>query len=229
MENYPEVVTERFDDANFHINYCLKFIKKYMRGNILEVGAGCGSFTRNYLNPEINSITLTEVDDKNILDLKEKFKNNQKIKITKENIYNINQEFDVIIYLHVLEHIKNDEEEIKEATKKLGKNGTLIIMVPAHKKIFSNLDSAVGHFRRYEMDFFHKKFDNLEISSVKYLDSMGYFLYYLNKLVFKKEVYPSKLKIFIWDKIFTPISAVTDFMLRYKFGKCILAVYKKLN
>lgn len=229
MENYPEVVTERFDDANFHINYCLKFIKKYMRGNILEVGAGCGSFTRNYLNPEINSITLTEVDDKNILDLKEKFKNNQKIKITKENIYNINQEFDVIIYLHVLEHIKNDEEEIKEATKKLGKNGTLIIMVPAHKKIFSNLDSAVGHFRRYEMDFFHKKFDNLEISSVKYLDSMGYFLYYLNKLVFKKEVYPSKLKIFIWDKIFTPISAVTDFMLRYKFGKCILAVYKNLN
>ena len=200
-----------------------------MGGNILEVGAGCGSFTRNYLNPEINSITLTEVDDKNILDLKEKFKNNQKIKITKENIYNINQEFDVIIYLHVLEHIKNDEEEIKEATKKLGKNGTLIIMVPAHKKIFSNLDSAVGHFRRYEMDFFHKKFDNLEISSVKYLDSMGYFLYYLNKLVFKKEVYPSKLKIFIWDKIFTPISAVTDFMLRYKFGKCILAVYKKLN
>ena len=102
-------------------------------------------------------------------------------------------------------------------------------MVPAHQKIFSNLDTAVGHFRRYEIDFFHKKFDHLEISSVKFLDSMGYFLYYLNKLVFKKEVYPSKLKIFIWDKIFTPISAVTDFILRYKFGKCILAIYKKLN
>jgi ubiquinone/menaquinone biosynthesis C-methylase UbiE len=229
MENYPEVVTERFDDANFHINYCLKFIKKYMKGSILEVGAGCGSFTRNYINSEVNSITLTEVDDKNISDLKEKFKNNQKIKITKENIYSINQKFDVIIYLHVLEHIKNDEEEIKEATKKLNKDGTLIIMVPAHQKIFSNLDSAVGHFRRYEMDFFHKKFDHLEISSTKFLDSMGYFLYYLNRLFFKKEVYPSKLKIFIWDKLFTPISVIADFILRYKFGKCILAVYKKLN
>ena len=135
----------------------------------------------------------------------------------------------MIIYLHVLEHIKNDEEEIKEAAKKLNKDGTLIIMVPAHQKIFSNLDSAVGHFRRYEMDFFNKKFDHLEISSAKFLDSMGYFLYYLNKIFFKKEVYPSKLKIFIWDKIFTPISAVADFILRYKFGKCILAVYKKLN
>lgn len=229
MKNYPELVTERFNDANFHINYCLKFIKKYMKGNILEIGAGCGSFTRNYINTEINSITLTEVDDKNISDLKKKFKNNQKIKIVKGTIYNINQKFDVIIYLHVLEHIKNDEEEIKKATKKLNIDGTLIIMVPAHQKIFSNLDSAVGHFRRYEIDFFDKKFDQLEISSTKFLDSMGYFLYYLNKIIFKKEVYPSKLKIFIWDKIFTPISVVTDFILRYKFGKCILAVYKKLN
>tara|TARA_Y100001958_G_C20926478_1_gene338581 strand:- start:289 stop:402 length:114 start_codon:yes stop_codon:yes gene_type:complete len=22
MEQYPEIATERFDDANFHINYC---------------------------------------------------------------------------------------------------------------------------------------------------------------------------------------------------------------
>ena len=27
MEKYPEVATERFDKANFHINYCLSFLK----------------------------------------------------------------------------------------------------------------------------------------------------------------------------------------------------------
>ena len=48
MEKYPEVATERFDKANFHINYCLSFFKKFMKGNILEVGAGCGSFTKFY-------------------------------------------------------------------------------------------------------------------------------------------------------------------------------------
>ena len=47
MENYPEIATERFDNANFHIKYCLSIIKKYIKGDILEVGAGCGSFTRN--------------------------------------------------------------------------------------------------------------------------------------------------------------------------------------
>jgi len=229
MNKYPRVATERFDNANFHINYCLKFIQNYLRGDILEVGAGCGSFTKNYLNDNINTITLTELDNKNILDLKKKFKKNSKIKIEKKNINLIKKKFDVIVYFHVLEHIKNDKSEIKEASKRLNKNGFLIIMVPAHQKIYSNLDQAVGHFRRYEANFFKKNFGPLRQLNIKFLDSMGYFLYYLNKNFFKKEIYPSKLKIFIWDKLFTPITIIVDFLLRYKFGKCILTVYKKLG
>ena len=58
MNNYPITATERFDEANFHIKYCLSTLKKYIKGNILEVGAGCGSFTRNYYNDEIKNITL---------------------------------------------------------------------------------------------------------------------------------------------------------------------------
>ena len=34
---YPESITENFDTANFHIRYCLSFIKKYLQGDILEV------------------------------------------------------------------------------------------------------------------------------------------------------------------------------------------------
>ena len=109
MNKYPEEVTERFDNANFHINYCLKFIKKYLKGDVLEVGGGCGSFTKNYINETIDSITVTELDKKNILDLKVKFKNNNKIKIIEKKIDEIDQKFDVIIYLHVLEHINNDK------------------------------------------------------------------------------------------------------------------------
>ena len=229
MKEYPEIVTERFNGANFHINYCLKFINKYLTGSILEVGAGCGSFTKHYLNKKITSITLTELDQTNILNLNKNFDSYTNIKIIKKKINEIDEKFDAIIYLHVLEHIKDDQNEIYEASKRLKNNGILIIMVPAHQKMYSNLDKAVGHFRRYEMEFFKKKFKSLVIYNVKFLDSMGYFLYYLNKFFFKKEVYPSKLKIFIWDKLFTPLSVITDFIFRYKFGKCILAIYKKSN
>ena len=77
MENYPTEATEKFDDAKFHRKYCMSFIKKYIKGNVLEVGAGCGSFTRDYINNDLK-ITLTETDNKNYEDLKKIFneKNN---------------------------------------------------------------------------------------------------------------------------------------------------------
>ena len=180
----------------------------------------------NYKNIARN-ITLTEVDQKNLIRLKEKFKDSNftfSDKITKK----ILKKFDTIMYLNVLEHIKQDNEEIKKAFEKLNQDGYLIILVPAHNKLYSKFDKAVGHYRRYEIEFFKSiKIKNSKLIKLIYLDSLGYFLYYLNKLFFKKEVYPSKLKIFIWDKIFTPISYFLDRILMYKFGKNILYIIKK--
>ncbi len=227
MIKYPEHITEIFDSADFHIKYCLSFFKKYLKGDVLEVGAGCGSFTRHYFNKKIKSLLVTELDKKNHLLLSKKFKNNKMIRVTNNSLFLINKKFDIILYLHVLEHIKNDNLEIKEAIKKLKKKGYLIILVPAHAKIYSNLDKLVGHYRRYELSFFKKNFTLVNLIDLKYLDSMGYILYFLNKFFFKNESTPSKLKIFIWDKFFTPITIIIDFVLRYRFGKCILAVYKK--
>ena len=228
MLKYPEIVTEHFDDATLHINYCLSFIKKYLRGEILEVGGGCGSFTKIYYNKKIKNLTITEVDKKNLNSLIKYFKKYRNISTTSKHINKIDKKFDTIIYLHVLEHIKNDKKEILEATKKLKKNAHLIFIVPAHQKIYSRLDKLVGHHRRYEINFFKKKFKSLKLLDLRFLDSMGYILYYLNKIFFKKEKYPSKLKIFIWDKIFTPLSFIIDFITLYKFGKCIFVIYKKL-
>ena len=228
MEKYPEIVTERFDSANFHIKYCLRFIKRYLKGNILEVGAGCGSFTKNYFDKIDNiNITLTEPDKKNYHDLIKKFQDKKNIEAVDQSIDKINKKFDTIMYLHVLEHIKDDVREIKNAIEKLNPGGMLIIMVPAHQSIYSRLDKEVGHFRRYEKDFFPKKLYSLNRVNFKFLDSMGYLLYFLNKIFYKKEICPSKAKIFIWDKIFMPFTMIIDFLFRYKIGKCILAVYKK--
>ena len=227
MENYPEIATERFDNANFHIKYCLSIIKKYIKGDILEVGAGCGSFTRNYYKKDLRSITLTETDTKNIFDLKKNFKNFDNIEVSDLSVDKIEKKFDSILYFHVLEHIEDDIKEIEDAKKRLKVGGHLIIMVPAHQKIYGNLDKAVGHFRRYERKFFKDNFQDLEKVNLKYLDAIGFILYYLNKIVFKKETFPSNFKIFLWDKIFTPFTIIIDFITNYNFGKCIIATYKK--
>ncbi len=226
MKNYPEKATENFDTATFHIKYCLYFIKKYISGKVLEVGAGCGSFTKNYFDKNYH-LTLTEVDKKNFIDLKEKFKTQGNIKVENSQIGLIKGKFNTIMYLHVLEHIQDDFQELKDAIEKLESNGYLVIMAPAHQNIYGNLDKAVGHYRRYEKDFFKENLLGLHREKFLFLDTIGYWLYYLNKLFFKEEVFPSKFKIFVWDKFCTPVSIICDYLTNYKYGKCILAVYKK--
>ena len=227
MEKYPEAATERFDNANFHIKYCLSIIKKYIAGDVLEVGAGCGSFTRNYYNKKIKNVVLTETDEKNIYTLKNKFRNFKNFEVLNLSVDKIDKKFNSILYFHVLEHIKDDLEEIEKAKSKLNSGGHLVFIVPASKRIYGNLDKAVGHFRRYEKEFFKKDLLDLELLNLKHLDSIGYVLYYLNKIFFSKETFPSNFKIFLWDKFFTPLTVIVDFMINYSFGKCIIAVYKK--
>jgi hypothetical protein len=131
--------------------------------------------------------------------------------------------------MNVLEHIKNDITEINAALSKLNINGYLIILVPAHNELYSKFDKEIGHHRRYKIDFFKKlKLKKCIIEKLQYIDSFGYFLYFFNKIFFKKEIYPSNLKIFIWDKFFTPLTFFLDKILNYKFGKNVLCVIKKI-
>jgi len=229
MKAYPETASERFEKANLWIKYTIFKIRKYLKDDILEVGAGWGSFTKSYMN-NLNSITLTDMDDDNFNILNRNFVNEKKIKVLKSLTKDINQKFNSIIYLNVLEHIEEDKLEIETALEKLNNVGYLVILVPAHQKMYSKLDKAVGHFKRYDIDFFKTNhFKNSKIVKLQFLDTLGYTLYQLNKIFFKNEIYPSNFKIFVWDKIFTPFTIIIDYFTRYKFGKNILCVYQKID
>jgi len=227
MEKYLGKELEIFDKAKIFQKYIFLKIKKYFKDNIFEVGAGLGSFSKEYLN-KFKDIHLSDLDEYNFNELKKKF-SGQGIKISQEKIQDTNLNYNTIVYLNVLEHIEKDVEEINIASSKLNSGGNLIILVPAHQSLYSKFDKAIGHCKRYDIDFFKKiNNPNLKLKKLIYLDMLGYLLYFLNKLFFREEVYPSQNKILIWDTIFIPVTIVLDFLFFYKFGKNILCVYEKV-
>ena len=111
MTEYPHIATERFDNAKIWIKYVINIVKPYIGKNVLEIGAGCGSFTSGYRH-FIKKLTLTETDSKNLKDLRTIFFNNKNVKIVKsDNIKKINGRFDTIVYFNVLEHINQPAEK----------------------------------------------------------------------------------------------------------------------
>ena len=220
---------ENFKLATFWRKYTLSFFKQHLKNKkVAEVGSGVGSFSEIAVE-YCSELNLIEPDKEFAEYLKHKFKNNSKInKIVNGTSKDLeNQKFDAILHLQVLEHIVNDQKEIDDNLNLLNNKGKLLIIVPAFMSLYSNFDKAIGHVKRYEK----KDFNNFELKKSKiikmiYIDSCGYLLYKLFKLIINRDQ-PSKWSIIVWDKIFIPLSKIFDFIFRYKFGKNLIIIIEK--
>lgn len=220
-----------FKDAVNWKKYFSNHIKKYIKGDILEVGAGSGVNTKFFLfdNNNVNSITCLEPDT----DLYSKIKNQHQIdglivdRIVNGTLLDIDSMFDSIIYIDVLEHIEDSKREVLEIKKRLKPNGVLIILVPAYQFLYSKFDKSVGHYRRYNKNLLRKDINNeLQEKDLFYLDSLGFLASFVNKIALNKGM-PSKKNIMFWDKILVPLSNYFDKLLFKKIGKSLIGIYFK--
>jgi len=219
-----------FDSANLYRAYQFSLIRKQIKGNILEVGPGNCIYINKYMKVS-NSITFIEPTNKYFKSLKKKFKKNKKVTI-KKNLKNLKKNsFDTIIYLDVLEHIKNDKEEINKAYNLIKKSGTIIICVPAFQFLYSIYDKKIGHYRRYSKNSFIQLLKKCRIENykIRYFDFVGFCLILMSKLLNRESLDNFSLKIKLWN-FFIPISIFLDVLLmKYFFGKSLLVKIKKKN
>ena len=57
---------------------------------------------------------------------------------------------DTVVLLDVLEHIEDDVALLTRLGARLGPGGHLILKVPAMPSLYSPMDEAIGHWRRYD-------------------------------------------------------------------------------
>jgi SAM-dependent methyltransferase len=136
-------------------------------------------------------------------------------------------QFDTVLYADVLEHIENDRAELDRAAQHLAKNGTLIVLAPAHQWLFSSFDAAIGHFRRYEraglLDLCPP---NLSVARARYLDTVGLLASAANRLLLKQNV-PTPAQIRLWDRVMVRASRLLDPVFGFRLGKSVLVVWHK--
>jgi 2-polyprenyl-3-methyl-5-hydroxy-6-metoxy-1,4-benzoquinol methylase len=224
---------ELFAQANHWKSYIVSLLNQYIQADVLEVGAGIGSHTKLLTNAQYNHWLCLEPDLKLFQTLEKVIINHQMINCTAKlgTIEDIHQDntFDTIIYLDVLEHIEADQKELLNASKHLNTEGKLIILAPAHQYLFTPFDTAIGHYRRYNKQMLKAILPaDIEVIKLVYLDCVGLLASLANKLLLQQSQ-PTLKQIQFWDKFMVPLSRKLDPIIRYKLGKSILLIGKKIT
>ncbi|KPK92271.1 MAG: hypothetical protein AMJ88_11400 [Anaerolineae bacterium SM23_ 63] len=212
--------------------YWKSFIREFLGSHVLEVGAGIGASIEVFADDTFSSWLGLEPDPKMVDLLKARQGRGEfpawcDFKQGTIRDLAASDQFDAILYIDVLEHIREDVAEIEQAAKHVEMGGHIVVVAPSHQFLYSEFDSSVGHVRRYDRHSLGSLTPrDFSIVASKYLDSVGLLASLGNRFILHSPM-PTRRQLWIWDKILVRLSRVVDPLLRYSFGKSIVFVWQR--
>ena len=201
------------------------FIENINSGaRVLDFGAGIGTLAKMYRAKTGVTPDCVEVD---VLLRELLTENNFALRAINE----IDSEYDAVYSSNVLEHIKDDVSALRQLKHALKPGGTLVLYLPAFMCLFSGLDVAVGHYRRYHKTELIEKLHQagFVIEKIHYCESLGFFaslavrIFGYNK---RTQLGSANSKRF-YDKVIYPVGRLLDSIgCKFLFGKNIFVKAK---
>ena len=142
----------RLNRAPRFMRWVADTVRPYVGDRVLEIGAGTGNITANlipraqYWATDVNSLyldSLQKLSETNLY-LRVAFTD-----VSMSESFPATQQFDTVVCLNVIEHVKDDVAALRNIRDALEKGGRAIILVPQDSSLYGNLDRELGHGRRY--------------------------------------------------------------------------------
>lgn len=226
--SYVGTELDLFADATNWKSYWAEHLRPFVRGDVLDVGAGLGA-TFEYLNEPAGTWTCLEPDPELARRIQQRFGEHRKaprVLTGTTATLPADARFDTIVYIDVLEHIEHDAAEVELAKGLLRSGGSLIVLSPAHPALYSPFDASVGHFRRYTASAIRSLTPpGLALTELFFLDGLGAFASLFARVARRRE--PTKAQIRTWDRLIVPVSRATDFVTRRFVGRSVVAVWTR--
>src|SRR3984893_12380493 len=221
---------EIFAHARHWKSYVLSQLRPYLSGDVLEVGAGIGGTTQALNNGTQQRWVCLEPDPafaKKVSSLPH-LRNCEVLVGTLPDL-GPQESFDAILYIDVLEHIKEDKAELVLAARHLKKNGVIVVLAPAFPWLYTPFDAAIGHFRRYTRNSLRAVApQDLSEEKCLYLDAFGV-LASAGNLLLLHAANASAGQMRFWDNFLVPMSRLLDPILAFSLGRSVLAIWRKTS
>jgi len=215
---------ELFEKARNWKAYWRAQIAEFVRGEVLEVGAGIGANTLTLAGLEYQRWTCLEPDAALVARIALPPGGRHKAAAGTIDDLPAEAKFDAILYIDVLEHIEDDRAEMVRAAGRLKPGGALIVLAPAHPFLFTPFDAAIGHFRRYtRASLDQAAAPTVSLEKLVYLDAAGMLASAANRLLLQSSM-PTERQILTWDRLLVPVSRLIDPIFAGRVGKSVLGI-----
>lgn len=222
--------------VNYH-KWILEVFQPYLGTRVVEVGAGTGAFSELVLEHKLESLSLLEpskamyeVLSRNVgrFDASARLMTyNSTLRPVAAQLKSI-QKPDSVLYVNVLEHIDDDEGELKTAHETLGQGGKLFLFVPALKGLNTRFDKQLGHFRRYAKAELEEKCRRagFTVLTCTYFDLVGITPWWVKyKLLRSGTMQPRVVRLY--DKYVVPCTKLLESLIKPPLGKNVILVAER--
>lgn len=217
--------------TNYH-TWIVEEFKSFLGHRVAEVGAGTGNFTGLLMKENIEDLCAFEPSANMYHVLEERFKGKQNVEISDHFLHDTGHQydgyFDSIIYVNVLEHIKEDARELSAARNSLKEGGYFLGFVPALSWLYSDLDKKLGHVRRYKKQDLVTLVEQagFNIIKVKYFDLAGIVPWFILFVLLKSSI--TGAKVSLYDRAVVPFMKRMEGLITPPLGKNLLVIAKKI-
>ena len=198
----------------------------YMRGSVIEVGAGIGQMTDLFRKiPTVSFLQCIEPDPRFSAQFKKTFPDQLILEGFAADIQR--KDWNAIVSINVLEHIEKDEEELRVYFNLLKeKQGNLCLFVPARPEIYAPLDKDFGHYRRYtKKDLIEKLIKaGFTITSIRYYNMLGYFAWWFSFCVLRQRSFNPGAVSFYDKVLFPAVHFFETRLMRPPIGQSLLVI-----
>lgn len=141
--------------ADRYNRWIVEQVRPYLGRRVLEAGAGIGNLSTQFHH--CDRLVLADREEMYLDRLDERFGDDPRVRVmpvdltAPEDVADCAAEkLDTIFCSNVLEHLEPDQQVLRSFADVLQPGGHCVIVVPAGERLYTGIDAALGHCRRYE-------------------------------------------------------------------------------
>lgn len=211
-----------------YARWIVEELEPWLRGSVLEVGAGLGTMTPHLAAaPRVTEVLALEPDVGAHAALVAVCAQLENATATRGTIDVLeDQRFDTIVYINCLEHIRDEQAELRRVREHLaGTDAHLIIFSPALEFLYGELDRVSGHWRRYSRSSLLAAIGGAgyEVRKAKYVDLLSIAPYWLSNRALKRSSIGA-LSREVYDRYYVRAARAMHKAFSSPLGKSMLCV-----